>query len=685
MKKVRSTKLKSLVLILPVTIAILLCIAALTFTKSKEVILDKTAYGMHQQLNGLTNQIEKDIQSHQKVAEALAQVVKTNLGRSDLASYQLQNEHLLDINSNTFGLGIFFEPKVQDPAATYFSTYTYRTNGNQKTSTQDYNDPSYDYHKQDWYTIVGSKGEKGTQYTLPYYDATTGITMLTTAVPILNDNQKFVGVATGDINLSTIQQMISEAKFGQSGWTFLLGADGTYLAGVEQEKIMKLKITEDENSSFQALGTKMLELKSGQELFEANGKQQHVYFSEVPSTGWLLGIVIPDEELMQPINRLMTAISLFSVIGILVLIAAIFLYANSITRQIKKLNRLSTAMSHGDFTQTVHADTVDELGVMALNFNDTTSNVRNMLQTVSQHAAHVSATSEHLQESAGESRIAAQSVSTVIQEIAAGSEAQLKSTEESARALEEMSVGIQRIAESSSLAAIATNEVSRQALTGSQLMNSAEEQMDIIRKSVIHASEMVRQLGERSMEINQIVEVITDISSQTNLLALNASIEAARAGEEGRGFAVVAGEVKKLAHQTSQSAGKIAELIRIIQNETLEAIRTIESGSSDVAQGTTMVNDAGQAFRDIQAKIDHIASQMEDISASSEQVSAGSQEVSAAVNELTNIAKLAADNTQNVAASAEEQEASMQEISESAKSLHLLMKELQCLIERFKH
>ncbi len=67
----------------------------------------------------------------------------------------------------------------------------------------------------------------------------------------------------------------------------------------------------------------------------------------------------------------------------------------------------------------------------------------------------------------------------------------------------------------------------------------------------------IRDLGQQSEEIGQIVTLITGIADQTNLLALNAAIEAARAGEQGRGFAVVAEEVRKLAEQSARAAGKL--------------------------------------------------------------------------------------------------------------------------------
>lgn len=91
----------------------------------------------------------------------------------------------------------------------------------------------------------------------------------------------------------------------------------------------------------------------------------------------------------------------------------------------------------------------------------------------------------------------------------------------------------------------------------------------------------IRALGERSLEINQIVELIDEISAQTNMLALNAAIEASRAGEQGKGFAVVANEVRKLAERTSNATKDIGAFIQTIQEATEEAVQAMEDIRSE--------------------------------------------------------------------------------------------------------
>jgi methyl-accepting chemotaxis protein len=120
----------------------------------------------------------------------------------------------------------------------------------------------------------------------------------------------------------------------------------------------------------------------------------------------------------------------------------------------------------------------------------------------------------------------------------------------------------------------------------------------------------IAALGERSLEIHQVVELIDDIASQTNLLALNAAIEASRAGERGKGFALVADEVRKLAERSSVATRDIGAFIETIQEATAEAgramgeIRRVTRTTSDGAVVTTRVagavvqaaGDLGQAI-----------------------------------------------------------------------------------------
>jgi hypothetical protein len=144
--------------------------------------------------------------------------------------------------------------------------------------------------------------------------------------------------------------------------------------------------------------------------------------------------------------------------------------------------------------------------------------------------------------------------------------------ESSTTAVTELSASIQTVAGNAAQA----TQVAEQSSTA---VTSAVQRMESIRAAVADAADKMRELGESSKRIGNIVEVIRQISEQTSMLALNASIEAAHAGEQGRGFAVVADEVSSLARRVGQSAKDIEALIQTVKEQTQAAITSMEVGA----------------------------------------------------------------------------------------------------------
>ena len=139
--------------------------------------------------------------------------------------------------------------------------------------------------------------------------------------------------------------------------------------------------------------------------------------------------------------------------------------------------------------------------------------------------------------------------------------------------------------------------------------------MNEIRTQIQDTSKRIKRLGESSMEIGEIVELISDITEQTNVLALNAAIQAASAGEAGRGFTVVAEEVQRLAERSGEATKQIEAIVKTIQADTQDAVAAMEKSTVGVVEGTKLSDAAGQALTEIQKVSRELADLISRISA----------------------------------------------------------------------
>ena len=144
-----------------------------------------------------------------------------------------------------------------------------------------------------------------------------------------------------------------------------------------------------------------------------------------------------------------------------------------------------------------------------------------------------------------------------------------------------------------------SQQVVSSAESGQTKVRQTIEGMEAIREATETAESVIRSLGERTVEIGAIVDVIDDVADETNLLALNAAIIAAQAGEHGRAFSVVADEIKDLADRVLASTKEIGGLIRAVQEESGNAIGAIEQGTQSVASGVDLTAEAGVGLEEI--------------------------------------------------------------------------------------
>lgn len=679
MLKFTSIKARILASLLPFTFVVLLTFTLVSYAVGRNIINTEISSKMDYALQSSVLSIDEKLKNHSRVTESIGKVVQASGTSLTKDQYkQILGDAAL-LNTDTYGVGVWFEPNKYNNMK-FFGPYAYKDSG--KTAyTEDYMSDSYNYPEQDYYKTAKSTNK--IYWTDPYYDETSKTTFMTESVPFYDMQNNFMGVITGDIDLKSIQNTVKAIKVGKTGTAFLISANGTYIAGVDDSKLTKLKITDEKNTGLAKLGKAMLENKNGSGSYDSSDKEL-VYYKSIPDTNWILALTIPNSELYQPINNLLLILSIVGISALVCLVIIVLLFSSNIKKRIEQVNELSAYVSSGDLTHSVEAKSRDELGQMTVNLNNMSSVLKGIVVNVSESLEQIVATSEELTASAEQTHSAAEQIALSAQDLADHSDKQSKISEDTTNKVSEITRDIDQIAESFHGVSDATALASKKADDGRKVVNKAIEQMNQINSRVIQSSEAVNLLGKKSTEIGDIISMITTISEQTNLLALNAAIEAARAGEQGRGFAVVAEEVRKLAEQSSDAARRISALIDEIQGKITEAVVVMNGGTDAVKTGKLMVEDAGRSFEEISSSVETVSGQVNSVSSIIKQINESSEIMNNYIRNIEAISKESLANTQNVAAASEEQTALMKEVSNAAETLTAMALKLQGILARFK-
>ena len=384
-------------------------------------------------------------------------------------------------------------------------------------------------------------------------------------------------------------------------------------------------------------------------------------------------------------KKLITTMITISLVAIIVSIFVSIILSNYIIHPILIVVKRMKRISEGDLSgEKLHTKSKDEIAQLTISTNEMQQNLQQIIQEVRHSSVQVASSAEELTASAEETSRVTEQITTTVQEIAIGTSNELKSAEQTLQIIHELSEGAQQIAHHSESVVTTAVNASEKATFGTKSIQNATEQMNLIHQSVNGLAIVIKDLGDRSTEINHINDVISEIANQTNLLALNAAIEAARAGEHGRGFAVVADEVKKLAQQSVQSAKQISEIIKLIQDESNKAFHSMEVATKEVQTGIAIINESGQSFAIIDDSINRVTTEIQEVAAASQQMAAGSEQVVQSMQQITDISGKIASSTEDVSTSTEEQLASMEEITAASNSLTEMVENLQSLTGKFK-
>jgi methyl-accepting chemotaxis protein len=379
----------------------------------------------------------------------------------------------------------------------------------------------------------------------------------------------------------------------------------------------------------------------------AGSKDPFGYTKEGMKAGELRGaftVKASTESLVQAANSNSIALFLTSFCTLLAAAGVLFwLVRKLITRPLSSAVNLAHEIAGNNLAMAdLPVLSQDEIGEATAALNAMKNNLRTLLQAIAETADQVAASSEEL--------------SATSRQITANSEETTAKAHVVSDAGGQVNSNLQTVASGASEMTSTIGEIAKNATAAARVAGEAV-------KAAESANETVSRLGDSSVEIGKVIEVITSIAQQTNLLALNATIEAARAGEAGKGFAVVANEVKELAKQTARATEEIKQKITVIRENTGGAV---------------------EAIGGIKGVIDKISQISTEIATAVEEQSATTSEMSRNVSEAAQGAATISTNIEAVAHAAKDTSTNVNEAQTATEHLARVANQLRDQISRFK-
>ncbi|WP_016872176.1 methyl-accepting chemotaxis protein [Fischerella thermalis] len=327
----------------------------------------------------------------------------------------------------------------------------------------------------------------------------------------------------------------------------------------------------------------------------------------------------------------------------------------ALQQQIIKLLREVEGASKGDLT--VYAEvTHGEIGTVADFFNCIVENLREIVTKVKTSAIQVNTA---LGENEG-----------AIRQLAKEAIKQAVEINRTLDSVERMTLSIAEVADNAQKAAQIAHTASHTAQKGEIAMDLTVEKISNLRSTIDDTTKKVKRLGDSSQQISRIVSLINEIAVQTNLLAVNAGLEASRAGESSRGFMVVATEVGELAARCSDATQEIKQIVENIQRETNEVIKAMEQGTTQVVEGSRIVEDAKISLNQILTVSREIDELVQSISQATVSQVETSQAVTKLITEISQVSEITSESSRS--------------ISQSLQETVGISRELEATVEKFK-
>jgi methyl-accepting chemotaxis protein len=511
-------------------------------------------------------------------------------------------------------------------------------------------------------------------------------------MPLEEAQENVREVVLGEKNADGTRPINPNIDLGKNGYVFVNASDGLSVANPSNEGDNSWELVDSAGHKFvqeyidkgmNGGGFTYYEYPLPHD--ENQIAEKAVYSAYYPEWDWVVSAGTYMLEFNAPAQQLLNIVLFVAGITLIVGILVVWVFANNISKPIKKVTGHMEHLANGDLTQSdIQIKSKDETGQLGDALNLLQGNLKKIILNVSNTSETLNSQSEELTQSANEVKSGSEQVASTMQELAAGSETQANTTTDLASVISSFATKVREANENGERIGDNSEIVLSMTKDGSTLMKKSVQQMNKIDQIVYDSVQKVQGLDKHSQKISNLVTVIQGVADQTNLLSLNAAIEAARAGEYGKGFAVVADEVRKLAEQVSDSVTDITDIVTNIQNETNLVTESLEGGYKEVQLGTEQIETTGETFGNISEAVTEMVNSITVISENLSEMASQAQEMNGSIEEIAAISEESAAGIEETSASTEQTSSIMEGVAASSEQLAKLAEELNGLVRVFK-
>lgn len=357
-----------------------------------------------------------------------------------------------------------------------------------------------------------------------------------------------------------------------------------------------------------------------------------------PAWGYTVLTAYPSSDVLKRELTILSlpAVGILSMAGLIILLQLVLLKR----MVLRPVGELTSHLATADLNTLLPHERDDEIGALAVSFNQYVLRLRQTLLQVREGSAATSSKSDEIRD--------------ISRDAVARMAEQCQSAEQAAEAVTRLSRQVATISDHTLDASKQARAAADAARQGGELVNSAVNHIKGLAQDTEESVSRIATLSEHAKQIGSIVGVIEEIAAGTNLLALNASIEAARAGEHGRGFAVVAGEVRRLAERTAAATRQVGSLVSGIASETELTASGIGSAQRHAAEGAETVASLSSTFERIVEMVIEVDGRVEKIAQAANHEAAAATAVSSTMHQVATSAKESASGAEQVVAAAGE-------------------------------